>query len=108
MNVSLMLLRSRKPEVHSLDTPDAQGEVRQIPDERFHPERDFEAGELRETVHRMLEQLAEGEGLAARLFYLEDLSIREISTFLGISTGAVKSRLFTRQGRNCNRRYPKR
>jgi RNA polymerase sigma-70 factor (ECF subfamily) len=94
VNVSLMSLRSKKPEVHSMDSPDAQGEVRQIPDERSHPEQDFEAGELRETVRKMLQQLGEGERLATRLFYLEDLSIREISAFLGISTGAVKSRLY--------------
>ncbi len=42
----------------------------------------------------MLEQLGEGERLAIRLFYLENLSIRKISEFLGISIAAVKNRLY--------------
>ena len=94
MNVSLMSLRSKKPEVSSLDAPDAQGEAQQVPDPRSHPERDLEARELREAVQKMLEQLGEGERLAVRLFYLEDLSIREISELLRISIAAVKSRLY--------------
>ena len=90
VNVSLMWLRSRKPATDSLDETSAA----QIPDRHPTPDQDLEALELKETVHALLDQLGEGERLATRLFYLEELSIKEIGAFLGISVAAVKSRLY--------------
>ena len=42
-----------------------------------------------------IEQLPESQKIVLKLFYLENLSISEVSGVLGISEGTVKSRLFT-------------
>ncbi|HET6193434.1 MAG TPA: bifunctional nuclease domain-containing protein, partial [Trebonia sp.] len=55
-----------------------------------------EAAELADTaarVRRAIAALADGQQDAVRLFYLQGLSHREVADELGISVGAVKSRL---------------
>jgi RNA polymerase sigma-70 factor (ECF subfamily) len=58
------------------------------------------AADIRETqwtpeeVHRGLETLSAHHREALTLFFLEDLSIDEMASVLGVSEGTVKSRLF--------------
>ena len=54
-----------------------------------HVERNSGNDELKQHI----EQLAEIDKQAIHLFYLEDMSIQEISIVLAIPTGTVKSRL---------------
>lgn len=51
------------------------------------------AKELSETVQSAISELSESNRLAVTLFYMDDLSYKEVSEFLGISAGAVKGRL---------------
>jgi len=51
---------------------------------------DFEQIELFEVIDELDEQLQP----IVMLFYIEDLSVKDISKVLGISEGTVKSRLF--------------
>lgn len=61
-------------------------EIDDVPDELF-----FENAEL---VHFGLGRLGLPEREVLTLFFLEDLTIKEIAELLGIPTGTVKSRLF--------------
>lgn len=46
-------------------------------------------------VRVQIEQLPDSQKIVLKLFYLENLSLKEISDILAISEGTVKSRLFT-------------
>lgn len=48
-----------------------------------------------ERVQVEIERLPESQKIVLKLFYLENLSLKEVSGVLGISEGTVKSRLFT-------------
>ncbi len=58
------------------------------------PERMLIEGEQRQHIHRALQGIKTQHRIILNLFYLEDLSIQEISTILEIPEGSVKSRLF--------------
>ncbi|RKU27976.1 hypothetical protein C6497_10400 [Candidatus Poribacteria bacterium] len=47
----------------------------------------------REVVQKLLEKLQESDRTVITLFYLGGMTYEEISEFLGVSTGAIKSRL---------------
>ena len=47
----------------------------------------------REVVQKLLEKLQESDRTIITLFYLGDMTYEEISEFLGVSIGAIKSRL---------------
>ena len=57
------------------------------------PEELAEFSELAASVHAAVAQLAGGQREAVLLFYLQGLTHREVAAELGISVGAVKSRL---------------
>jgi RNA polymerase sigma factor (sigma-70 family) len=62
------------------------------------PEEAAEVQELHGLVVRALEELSPKVRRAVRLFYFEQLSVREIAALLGCSTGAVKGRLYKGRG----------
>ncbi|XWN37986.1 MAG: sigma-70 family RNA polymerase sigma factor [Balneola sp.] len=55
--------------------------------------------ELKETkiaeLRKSMSLLSDAQRIVLELFYLENLTIKEISSVLGISSGTVKSRLYT-------------
>jgi RNA polymerase sigma-70 factor (ECF subfamily) len=53
--------------------------------------RDSRINELRKSMNL----LSDAQRIVLELFYVENLSIKEISSVLGISAGTVKSRLFS-------------
>lgn len=53
--------------------------------------RDKRVSELRQSMNL----LSDAQRIVLELFYVENLSIKEISSVLGISSGTVKSRLYT-------------
>lgn len=53
--------------------------------------RDTRVSELRKSMNL----LSDAQRIVLELFYVENLSIKEISSVLGISSGTVKSRLYT-------------
>ncbi|MEZ4735855.1 MAG: sigma-70 family RNA polymerase sigma factor [Caldilineaceae bacterium] len=58
-----------------------------------------EQGEVREQLAAALAALPEAQRGVVALFYISDYSLQEISTFLGIPVGTVKSRLHTARER---------
>ncbi len=58
-----------------------------------------EQGEVREQLAAALAALPEAQRVVIALFYISDYSLQEISTFLGIPVGTVKSRLHTARER---------
>lgn len=58
------------------------------------PERVLIEGEQRELIQSGLRQLKPDHRVILTLYYLEDLSVQELSTVLEIPEGSVKSRLY--------------
>ncbi len=58
------------------------------------PEAKLLAGEESHRVRRLVGELPQPFRDAVTLFYLEDRSVEEASSVLGVSTGTLKSRLF--------------
>lgn len=58
-----------------------------------------EQGEVRDQLDAVLAALPEAQRIVVALFYISDYSLQEISTFLGIPVGTVKSRLHTARER---------
>ena len=58
-----------------------------------------EQGEVREQLDAALAALPEAQRVVVALFYISDYSLQEISAFLGIPVGTVKSRLHTARER---------
>ena len=75
------------------DEDGEEGEL-EIPDERFSPEARLERTELRESVHRGLEQLSPEYREILLLREINGLSYDEIGRALGLEEGTVKSRIF--------------
>ena len=71
-----------------------------LADEEINPARIESEGEQgfsaedAEAIHRGLQQLPVAQGEVLTLFFLEEFSLKEISSITGVSTGTVKSRLY--------------
>ena len=68
-------------------------ELSQIADVRPTVEEEVEKGEERKRVRECVKSLPEKQRIVIVLFYMEDMSIREIASALGIPEGTVKSRM---------------
>ncbi len=85
LNVSRKWLRQLRSEQSGL-SPDT-------PSEATDPAEAAEIADTAARVRRAIAALADGQQDAVRLFYLQGLSHREVAAELGVSVGAVKSRL---------------
>lgn len=61
---------------------------------RLAPDRLAESAELRLAVWEAIEKLDDKYRLVVVLYYLQELSLGEISEYLDVPTGTIKSRLF--------------
>ncbi len=61
---------------------------------RLAPDGQAERAEMKQAVWDAIEMLEDKYRLVIVLYYLEELSLREIGERLGVPTGTVKSRLF--------------
>ena len=88
----------RRPPVTSLCSnypePAQNKQEWEIPDDRYNPEARFDQNKLRETIGQAMGQLSEKSRSIIILKDIEGLSYVEISSVLGVSRGAVKSRLW--------------
>ncbi len=87
-------IRKKKFIVQSIeDTPTA--EIEKSAYARYVSEqRQAEASERRrETVKKLLAQLPESERTVVTLYYLGEMKVKEISTFLGVSVSTINTRL---------------
>jgi RNA polymerase sigma-70 factor (ECF subfamily) len=80
----------------SLDDPidQEEGLSRDVPDERYGPERMLERRELQEVVSEQINGLPADFRLVIVLRDIQGLSYRDMAEVIGISLEAVKSRLF--------------
>ena len=97
MNEALQLLRHRREVVEiSPESPDdcAKPLMRAIADRRPSPEESCWRRERKELLIEAINRLGSTIRGTVLLRILEDLSVKETARILGISTAAVKSRLF--------------
>ena len=87
-------LRKQKPAMQSLEETSVK-EIDSITYERYVEEdRELEAAEHRhELVKKLLEKLPESERTVVTLYYLGEMTTKEISKFLGVSVKTISSRL---------------
>ena len=87
-------MRKRKPTVQSLEETSVK-ETEKSDYERYVSEqRETEAIERRyEIVEELLEQLPESERTVVTLYYLGEMTLKEIGNFLGVSVNTIASRL---------------
>jgi RNA polymerase sigma-70 factor (ECF subfamily) len=64
------------------------------PPARTCPERRVERGELQRVVQQAIDTLSPGHKIVIVLYYLSELSLKEIAEILEIPEGTVKSRLY--------------
>jgi uncharacterized protein len=88
LNVARRWLRQLKRETRGL-APD----LPYLPSGDLDPAEAAELADIAERVREAITALADGQRDAVRLFYLQGLSHREVAAELGISVGAVKTRL---------------
>lgn len=79
-----------------LDTVPLESEsyVSEIMDESPTPEEAAMIDEQNSFVHNAMKNLPESQRLAVTLYYMDGLSVNEVSDFLDIPVGTVKSRLY--------------
>lgn len=80
----------RQPDQISLN----EAEVEQVAGQAPSPEDERISREVRQTVLAALGQLSEPQQQVVTLFYLEELSLDQIATFMGISLPAANQRLY--------------
>ncbi len=87
-------LRKQKPAMQSLEATSVK-EIDSITYARYVEEdRELEAAEHRhELVKKLLEKLPESERTVVTLYYLGEMTTKEISKFLGVSVKTISSRL---------------
>ena len=87
-------IRKQKPAIQSLEETSVE-EIDSITYERYVEEdRELEAAEHRhELVKKLLKKLPESERTVVTLYYLGEMTTREISKFLGVSVKTISSRL---------------
>jgi len=98
INEALLQLRRRRrcPRRISLDEPiegDSGPVPRELEDWRPNPEEKFASAEIRNILDDLLDQLKPKYGIVLFLRDLEELSIQETASALGLSVPAVKTRL---------------
>ncbi|WP_103067943.1 RNA polymerase sigma factor [Aquimarina sediminis] len=81
-------LRKHKKEIEGLDSY-REGNANVIEDNDCKSQNDSE------LLRSMIKKLPNNQQLVLNLFYIEEYSIKEISDIINVSTGTVKSRLFT-------------
>ena len=90
-------LRKQKPEKHlqSLEDTPMEEVVRSDYARYVLEQREAEATEHRfEIVRKLLEKLPEGERTVMTLYYLGEMTTKEISRFLGVSVETIRTRLY--------------
>lgn len=94
-NVCRMWIRCQKKNIISLEHSIETGEngVLDLRDNHNNPVEIVERREFQRTVLEAVNSLPESDRAAITLFYMDGLTYREISGFLGVSISSIKSRL---------------
>ena len=87
-------IRKQKPEMQSLEGTHPEDIEESSYTHHISEQRVKESAEYcQELVQRLLEKLPENERLVVTLFYLDEMSTKEIGEFLGVSANTIASRL---------------
>ena len=87
-------MRKRKPTVQSLEETSVKETEKSDYERYVSDQREAEAIERRyEIVEKLLEKLPESERTIVTLYYLGEMTLREIGNFLGVSVNTIASRL---------------
>jgi RNA polymerase sigma factor (sigma-70 family) len=92
-NFCRMWKRGRDERTKSLDAPWHHALVEELPTAEDQPEEVLESRKRQVALEKILGLLSDKVRLTATLFYIDDLSYREISTFLDVPVSTVKIRL---------------
>ena len=89
-------LRKQKPEMQSLEDPRIENIVEKLSYTRYMSEqRETETAEhYYEIVKQLLEKLPEKERTVVTLHYLDEMTTKEIGSFLGVSVNTIHSWLY--------------
>ena len=87
-------MRKKKPTMHSLENTAVKAIDKLMYERYILEQREAEAAEHRyEIVKRLLEKLPESERTVVTLYYLGEMTAKEIGQFLGVSVNTITSRL---------------
>ena len=87
-------MRKRKPTVQSLEETSVKEREKSDYERYVSEQREAEAIERRrEIVEELLEKLPESERTVVTLYYLGEMTLKEIGNFLGVSVNTIASRL---------------
>ena len=87
-------LQRKKADMQSLENTDTQEIEKFIYTRYISEEREKENAERRyEAVKKLLEKLPESQRTVVTLYYLGEMTTKEIGNFLGVSVNTIKSRL---------------
>ena len=97
-NTALMALRKKQPLTFSdMSGENEEGEefVYDIEDESIErqPELNYTTNERQEIIRSMIGSLSDEQRLCVMMYYVEEMSVKEIAETLGCSENTVKSRL---------------
>ncbi len=95
--------KQKKHKTVPLHITDEHGEetLREIPDNRYHPEQEYEKTELREAVAAGLDSLSPEHREILILREISGLSYQEIGEVLDLESGTVKSRINRARSQLC-------
>ena len=98
-NACHKLHRGQPSETVSIDAPGNQKLREEIPHQAHQPDERLEAMERATSISNILSLLPEKARLATTLFYIDDLSYQQISSFLEVPVSTVRSRLHSARKR---------
>lgn len=96
-NMALDFLRKKKPVLFTEIEQDGEDGIKEFeiedPSQQFRPEIVYDKKETAEIVEEMLNCLSEEQRVCILMYYLQDMSIKEIAQMCNCSENTIKSRL---------------
>lgn len=104
-NMALDFLRKKKPVPFTEIEQDGEDGIKEFeiedPSQQFRPEIAYDKKETADIVEEMLNCLSEEQRVCILLYYLQDMSIREIAQMCNCSENTIKSRLYYGRRKIC-------
>lgn len=104
-NMALDFLRKKKPVLFTEIEQDGEDGIKEFeiedPSQQFRPEIVYDKKETADIVEEMLNCLSEEQRVCILLYYLQDMSIKEIAQMCNCSENTIKSRLYYGRRKIC-------
>jgi len=105
INMALDFLRKKKPVLFTEIERDDEGRIKEFeiedPSWQFRPEIVYDKKETADIVEEMLNCLSEEQRVCILMYYLQDMSIKEIAQMCNCSENTIKSRLYYGRRKIC-------